>query len=85
MLLLYNILGFIWPMESAHPIIRCFNRFLHLSIASETIGNLILRGWPLQHPMILQGVLLIILWLIVFALPVFCFSLLKKDAWLKPK
>lgn len=72
-------------MEGAHPILRFFNRFLHLSIASETIGNLTLKGWPLQHPIVLQGFILTILWLIVFAIPVFCFSLLKKNTWLKSK
>ncbi|XP_025415786.1 LOW QUALITY PROTEIN: ABC transporter G family member 20-like [Sipha flava] len=77
--------GLIWPMESAHPILRAFNRFLPLSIASETIGNLTLKGWPLQHPIVLRGFILTVLWLIVFAMPVFFFSLFKKGTWLKPK
>lgn len=81
----FTILGLIWPMESAHPILKTFNRFLHLSIASETIGNLTLKGWPLQHPVVLRGLALTVLWLIVFALPVFFFSLLKKDTWVKKK
>jgi hypothetical protein len=72
-------------MESAHPILRAFNRFLPLSIASETIGNLTLKGWPLQHPIVLRGFILTVLWLIVFAMPVFFFSLFKKGTWLKPK
>jgi len=72
-------------MESAHPVIKAFNRFLHLSIASETIGNLTLRGWPLLHPLVLRGMILTILWLLVFALPVFFFNLMKKDTWLKSK
>lgn len=72
-------------MESAHPILKVFNRFLHLSIASETIGNLTLRGWSLQHPLVLRGLALTILWLIIFSMPVFVFNLLKKDVWVKPR
>lgn len=72
-------------MESAHPILRAFNRFLNLSIASETIGNLTLKGWSLQHPIVLRGLMLTILWLTIFATPVFFFSLLKKDTWVKTK
>lgn len=72
-------------MEGAHPILRAINNFLPLSVASETVGNLILRGWPLQHPIVLRGLMLVILWLIVFALPVFFFGFLKKDTWVKPK
>jgi len=72
-------------MESAHPVLKAFNRFLPLSIASETIGNLTLREWPLHHPLVLRGLILTILWLIVFAVPVCFFSSFKKDTWLKPK
>lgn len=72
-------------MESAHPFIKAFNRFLPLSIGSEIIGHLTLKGWPLGHPIVLHGLILTILWLIIFALPVFFFSLLKKDTWLKRK
>jgi len=72
-------------MESAHPILRAFNRFLPLSIASETIGNLTLKEWPLNHPLVQRGLILTILWLIVFAVPVCFFSSLKKGTWLKPK
>lgn len=72
-------------MESAHPILRAFNHFLNLSIASETIGNLTLKGWSLQHPIVLRGLMLTILWLIIFAIPVFFFSLLKNDTWVKTK
>lgn len=74
-----------WPMESAHPILRAFNRFLPLSVASETIGNLTLKGWHFQHPIVFHGFMLTALWLIIFAIPVFFFSLFKKDIWLKPK
>lgn len=74
-----------WPMECAHPIVRTFNQFLPLSIASETIGYLTLKGWPLRHPIVLRGLTLTLLWLVIFAIPVFLFSLLKKDTWLKPK
>ncbi|CAI6345583.1 unnamed protein product [Macrosiphum euphorbiae] len=77
--------GLIWPMESAHPVLKAFNRFLPISIASETIGNLTLKEWPLYHPLVLRGLILTILWLIVFAVPVCFFSSFKKDAWLKPK
>ncbi|XP_015371211.1 PREDICTED: ABC transporter G family member 23-like [Diuraphis noxia] len=77
--------GLIWPMESAHPVLKAFNRFLPLSIASETIGNLTLKDWPLHHPLVLRGLILTILWLIIFAAPVCFFSLFKKDTWLKPK
>lgn len=72
-------------MESAHPVLKAFNRFLPLSIASETIGNLTLKEWPLYHPLVLRGLILTILWLIVFAVPICFFSTLKKDAWIKPK
>lgn len=72
-------------MESAHPIIKAFNHFLPLSIASETIGHLTLKGWPLGHPIVIRGLTLTLLWLIIFASPVFFLSLLKKDTWLKPK
>ncbi|KAF0762245.1 ABC transporter G family member 23-like [Aphis craccivora] len=61
--------GLIWPMESAHPILKAFNCFLPLSIASETIGNLTLKEWPLYHPLVLRGLILTIVWLIVFAVP----------------
>lgn len=82
-LLTYDILGLIWPMEGAHPMLRVFNRFLPLSVASETIGYLTLKGWPLQHPMVLRSFMLTILWLIIFAFPVVFFSSLKKDTWVK--
>lgn len=79
------IIGLIWPMESAHPILRSFNRFLPLSIASETIGNLTLKGWSIHNPIVLRGLMLTVLWLIIFAIPLFFFSFFKKDTWLKPK
>lgn len=70
-------------MESAHPVLRAFNHFLPLSIASETIGNLTLKEWPLYHPIILRGLILTIVWLIVFAVPVCFFGSLKKDIGLR--
>ncbi|XP_025200889.1 LOW QUALITY PROTEIN: ABC transporter G family member 23-like [Melanaphis sacchari] len=77
--------GLIWPMESAHPVLKAFNSFLPLSIASETIGNLTLKEWPFYHPLVLRGLILTILWLIVFAVLVCFFSSFKKDTWIKPK
>lgn len=72
-------------MEGAHIILRYFNRFLPLSIASETIGNLTLKGWPFEHPIVLRGLFLTIVWLIIFAVPVFFLNLFKKDTWVKQK
>lgn len=72
-------------MEGAHITIRYINHFLPLSIASETIGNLTLKGWPLKHPLVIRGLLSTIVWLIIFAVPVFFFSLFKKDTWVKQK
>lgn len=84
--LIYNFIpGLIWPMESAHPILKVFNRFLPLSIASEIVGNLTLKGWPIQNPIIMRGLILSIIWLIILALPLYFFSLLKKNTWLKSK
>jgi len=72
-------------MESAHPVLKAFNRFLPISIASEIIGNLTLKEWPLNHPLVLRGLILTIVWLLVFAVPVCFFNSFKKDAWLKSK
>ncbi|XP_050542636.1 ABC transporter G family member 20-like isoform X2 [Daktulosphaira vitifoliae] len=75
--------GLIWPMEGAHPVLRAFNTFLPLSITSATISNLALRGWPYNHPIVLRGAIMTFMWIVIFAIPIFCFSSLKKDRWVK--
>ncbi|KAB0795313.1 hypothetical protein PPYR_12152 [Photinus pyralis] len=58
--------GIIWPSEAMHYLLRTFAIFLPLTKATESMRNILQRGWDFYEPAVYVGFISIGTWIVIF-------------------
>jgi hypothetical protein len=78
-------LGAIWPLEGQPQLLRQFSMVLPIRLVGNTMNNIVLKGWSLDHPSVLTGTSLTVLYTILLVLVLIVLRKLKKDWWVIQK
>ncbi|XP_060841940.1 ABC transporter G family member 23-like isoform X1 [Rhopalosiphum padi] len=77
--------GAIWPLEGQPQLLRQFSMVLPIRLVGNTMNNIVLKGWSLDHPSVLTGTSLTVLYTILLVLVLIVLRKLKKDWWVIQK
>jgi ABC-type uncharacterized transport system permease subunit len=61
-----NILGFIWPVEGFHPVVKFIAIFSPLTLPNTAVTNIIIKGYGMSHPSVKNGMLVLVAWSLIF-------------------
>ncbi|XP_014281038.1 ABC transporter G family member 23 isoform X2 [Halyomorpha halys] len=73
--------GLFWTPEGMHPILQSIDWILPLTLGSNAYRSITMRAWSLSHPVIYNGFLSIILWILIFCFATYGLIKLKKGSW----
>jgi len=78
-------LGSIWPLEGQPPILREVSKILPIRLVGNMMNDIAIKGWSLDHPSILTGTSLTVLYSILLILILIVLGRIKKDLWVVHK
>ncbi|XP_045473206.1 ABC transporter G family member 20 [Harmonia axyridis] len=58
--------GIIWPIEGMYPILRIVSFFLPLTKSTESLRCILARGWGIDNPVVYEGFISTLIWIIFF-------------------
>lgn len=58
--------GIIWPVEAMNDYLRLVSVVLPLTQATESMRSTVARGWPISNPIVYEGFVSLIIWILVF-------------------
>ncbi|XP_025200634.1 ABC transporter G family member 23-like [Melanaphis sacchari] len=77
--------GAIWPLEGQPPFLRQISKLLPIRLVGNTMNNIALKGWTLDHLSIITGTSLTVLYTIFLILLLIVLGKLKKNLWVLQK
>lgn len=83
MLLFYS--GAIWPLEGQPVFLRKVSELLPIRLVGNTINNIAIKGWTLNHPSIIIGTSMTLFYTVSLVFILFILGKLKKDLWVSHK
>ncbi|XP_014280469.1 ABC transporter G family member 20 [Halyomorpha halys] len=73
-----NLSGMFWPIEGMHYILRSVEWFLPLSLASNAFRSITARSWTLTHPVVYNGFLSVLFYIVFLCIIIYLIIKLKK-------
>lgn len=55
--------GIMWPLEAMHPILKSITIFLPLTMSVDSLRSMTAKNWGLSHPIVRQGFISILIWI----------------------
>lgn len=62
---LYSISGIMWPLEAMHPILNKISILFPLTLSIDAFRSITARNWGIFHPVVMQGFLSILIWIVL--------------------
>lgn len=78
-------LGGIWPLEGQPPLLRQVSKLIPIRLVGNMMNDIVIKGWTLDHPSILTGTSLTVLYNILLILVLILLGKIKKDLWVIQK
>lgn len=78
-------LGAIWPLEGQPQLLRKLSKLLPIRLVGNTLNDIALKGWTLDHPSIISGTSLTVFYIILLVLVLIVLGKIKKDLWVIKK
>jgi len=82
-MLLY--LGAIWPLEGQPQLLRQVSKLLPIRLVGNIMNDIAIKGWTLDHPSVITGTSLTIVYTILLILVLIVLGKIKKDLWVIQK
>ncbi|XP_022175207.1 ABC transporter G family member 23-like [Myzus persicae] len=77
--------GGIWPLEGQPPLLRQVSKLIPIRLVGNMMNDIVIKGWTLDHPSILTGTSLTVLYNILLILVLILLGKIKKDLWVIQK
>lgn len=74
-------LGAIWPLEGQPQLLRQVSKLLPIRLGGNIMNDIALKGWTLDHPSVITGTSLAVLYTILLILVLIILGKIKKDLW----
>jgi ABC-type multidrug transport system permease subunit len=58
--------GIFWPLEGMYDWLKWFAYFFPFTVPSISMRNILMKGWGLEHPEVLMGYGVVIVWIVTF-------------------
>lgn len=53
-----------WPLEAMHPVLKSVTAFLPLTMSIDSLRSMTARNWGFFHPVVRQGFVSILVWIL---------------------
>lgn len=83
--MLLFFLGTIWPLEGQPKLLRIVSELLPMRLVGETMNNIALKSWTLDHPSIIIGTSMTIVYTLILVFAIIVLGKLRKDLWVAQK
>lgn len=84
-LLYFYFIGAIWPIEAQSKLLKLFSEALPVRIVSQSMTEISLKGWTIDHPSIINAVLFLFGYIGFLVIFLIVLGKFKKDMWVLRK
>ncbi|XP_060878331.1 ABC transporter G family member 23-like [Metopolophium dirhodum] len=77
--------GAIWPLEGQPQLLRQVSKLLPIRLVGNIMNDIAIKGWTLDHPSIITGTSMTVLYTILLILVLIVLGKIKKDLWVIQK
>jgi len=54
-----------WPLEAMHPVLKKISYLFPLTLSIDAFRSITARNWGLSHPIVMQGFISILVWILI--------------------
>lgn len=80
-MIFFYILGAMWSVEGQPYFLRKISEVLPIRLVGKTMTDIALKGWTLNHPLIMFGVTMAVVYIIFLLLVLIVLGKFKKSWW----